>query len=120
MKRFKGWMCGLVGASLSLAATDVMAQSVVVYENITDPLLNADQSVLSGEVGNEITLAGDARVVTRIELAIPSTTPTAQVVVRFYENDGAATGLGQKPRAATSKRILVVLCTSVTPDSCDG
>lgn len=62
------------------------ARAEVVYDN-TQSNLNFDHCPGGTEVGDQVTLAGTAREVTQIELAVTSVVNGVDVVVRLWAND---------------------------------
>lgn len=96
MKNNKWYGCVLAVGVAALGASQAVAQPEVVYENIANPDI-ANGFAGFDEGGNQITLAGEARIITRLELAIVAGSGTIPVVVRLYVNDGESTPLGAAP-----------------------
>ena len=84
----KGLVCAI--AALATIAT-AYAQSEVIYDNSSDPILGTFVPEDSGfEFGDQVTFAGTERVVTEFRLEYFSSEATGNAVIRFRANDGAA------------------------------
>jgi hypothetical protein len=89
-------MKGLICAVAVVATiTSALAQSDVVYDNSSDPVLGTfvpeDTSL---EFGDQISLAGNASIVTEFRLEYFSSDAVGTGIIRFRANDGAVDTMG--------------------------
>ena len=107
---------GALSAGLVLTAAAIAADGTVIYDNTSN---RSDRwvgniSPINGrqiEIGDEISLAGSARVVTSFVFEYfgditPGTAPGANAVLRFYANDGGLHTPSSGPAAAMPKTLL--------------
>jgi len=99
-----------------MSSAAIAAEGTVIYDNTSN---RSDRwvgniSPISGrqiEIGDEISLAGSARVVTSFVFEYfgditPGTAPGANAVLRFYANDGALHTPSSGPSAVMPKTLL--------------
>lgn len=82
-----------VAAPLLLSGAHAQGSGEVVYDNTQNSKLKSPQFT-TREYGDEISLAGTARIVTTFVFEYfgnitPGNSPTAAAVIRFYENNGS-------------------------------
>lgn len=90
MRTSKNLLKGLVCAVAAAAAINTAQAQIVAYDNSSDPVLGrfspADNSL---EFGDQVTLAGDNRVITEFRLEYYSSEAAGTGILRFHDNDGA-------------------------------
>lgn len=93
MRTSKNLLKGLVCAIAAAAAINTAQAQIVAYDNSSDPVEGrfspADNSL---EFGDQVTLVGDANVVTEFRLEYYSSEAVGNGVIRFHANDGASVG----------------------------
>jgi hypothetical protein len=107
---------GALSAGLVLTAAAIAADGTVIYDSTSN---RSDRwvgnlSPIDGrqiEIGDEISLAGSARVVTSFVFEYfgditPGTAPGANAVLRFYANDGPLHIPSSGPAAAMPRTLL--------------
>jgi hypothetical protein len=100
-------VCILALASWLTAGSGVRAD-MIVYDNTTNPILADVFTSIRTQLGDEITLAGTAREMVRLELLVrPSgATALADTTVRLYANDGAGGAPGTLLYAAFLPQVF--------------
>lgn len=107
---------GLVLVTTAMPSAAVAADGTVVYDNTSNRSDRwvSNLSPVNGrqiEIGDEISLAGSARIVTSFVFEYfgdiaPGTAPGANAVVRFYANDGGLHTPASGPTATMPQTLL--------------
>ena len=89
MKSLTPFKSVIIAAALTAAAISGQAQTEVLYDNSTDPILGTyapgDKTL---EFGDQIVLAGSSRVITEFRLEYYSSEAAGDAIVRFRSNSG--------------------------------